>query len=148
MGIHTKVPARTTERGFLSYSEECTLSWMSTAIYLNSIRTQFDWHRRIVDSLGMNFVPTASVTETLRHMDCADVSLVLLSSNGGYALEDAAFPIKARHAGANVVVLSSDKAPDRLPECLDAWVCVSDHEDIVRERLRGFTEAKLPLLHF
>lgn len=121
---------------------------MATAIYLNPTRTQFDWHRRIIDSLGLNFVPTASVTETLRQMDGNDVSLVLLSGSAGYALEDAAFPIKARHTDTNVVVLSSTAAPERLPECLDAWVCVADHEDIVRERLRGLADVKLPSLRF
>src|SRR4051812_44412953 len=121
---------------------------MATAIYLNPARTEFAWHRRLVDSLGLKFIPTASVTETLRHMDATEVPLVLLSGSAGYVLEEAAFPIKARHAESNVVVLSSTHAPEILPECLDAWICVADHEDIVRERLRGLADVKLPSLHF
>ncbi len=112
---------------------------MPTAIYLNPVRTQFEWHRRVVDSLGLRFVNAASVTETLKYMEGKYVSLVLLSSSGGYGLEDAAFPIKARHRDTSVVVLSSERAPDRLPKYVDGWICVAEHEDIVRARLRAFS---------
>ncbi|WP_041855632.1 hypothetical protein [Candidatus Korobacter versatilis] len=116
---------------------------MATAVYFNPVRTQFDWHRRIVDSLGLHFVATASVTETLHFMEEKFVSLVLLSNSGGYGLEDAAFPIKARHTDTKVVVLASNQAPDRLPDHVDAWICVADHEDIVRERLRAFAGSEV-----
>ena len=111
---------------------------MATAVYLNPLRTQFDWHRRVVESLGLHFVPTASVTETLQQLTQTSVPLVILSSSGGYSVEEAAFTIKWRHDLTNIVVLSSNHAPERLPEPVDAWICVADHEDILRERLRPF----------
>jgi hypothetical protein len=113
---------------------------MATAIYLHPTRTCFEWHKRIIDSIGLDFVPTASVGETLKRMEANNVSLVMLSGSAGYPLDDAIFPIKARHGETKIVVLSSSQAPDRLPTHIDGWICVADHEDIVRDRLRHSLE--------
>jgi hypothetical protein len=110
---------------------------MESAIYFHPTRSSLEWHRRIVDSLGLHFVPTTSVGETLKQMESNTVPLVILSSGGGYRLDDAAFPIKARHTEAKIVILSPTQAPERLPSHVDAWICVADHEDIVMSRLKG-----------
>lgn len=109
---------------------------MATAIYLHPASSSFEWHRRIVDSIGLNFLSTTTVGETLHQMESTAVPLVMISSSEGYAVDDAAFPIKARHGEAKVVILSSTHAPDRLPSHIDAWICVAEHEDIVRSRLK------------
>jgi hypothetical protein len=108
---------------------------MATAIYLHPASSSSEWYRRIVGSIGLDFVSTVSVGETLEQMDEKEVSLVILNSNGGYPLDDTVFPIKARHGDAKIVILSSNHAPDRVPSHIDAWICVADHEDIVRSRL-------------
>ena len=109
---------------------------MPTANYLHPTRTSFEWHKRIIDSIGLHFIPTASVGETLECMESTNVPLVMLSGSAGYHLDDAAFPIKARHGEAKIVILSSTQAPEQLPSHIDGWICVADHEDIVRERLK------------
>ncbi len=113
---------------------------MAAAVYYHPTRTTFDWHKRMVDSLGLEFLPTHSVGETLKEMDSHPVPLVLLSSSGGYEMDDVIFPIKARHNEARIVVLSSTQAPDHLPNDVDAWICVADHEEIVRSRLQHSLE--------
>lgn len=113
---------------------------MPAAIYLHPTRSSFEWHKRIANYLGLDFVSTASVGETLERMESSDVPLVLLSSSAGYPLGDAAFPIKARHGQTKIVILSPNHAPDRIPSQIDAWICVADHEDIVLNRLRHSLE--------
>ena len=109
---------------------------MATAIYLHpASSSSFEWYRRMVDSLGLDFVSTESVGETLSRMEERHVPLVLLSSNVRYRLDDAIFPIKARHGEAKVVVVSANSAPERVPSNIDAWICLAEHEDIVRSRL-------------
>jgi hypothetical protein len=109
---------------------------MATAIYLHPASSSSEWYRRIVGSIGLDFVSTESVGETLARMEEQTVSLVILSSSGDYRLDDAVFPIKARHGEAKIVILSSNNAPERVPSNIDAWICVADHEDIVRSRLK------------
>ncbi|HEY3929032.1 MAG TPA: hypothetical protein VGL89_11695 [Candidatus Koribacter sp.] len=113
---------------------------MATAIYYHPTRTSLDWHRRMVDSIGLDFLPTQSVGEMLKQMATKPVPLVLLTSGGGYELADVVFPIKARHGDARIVILSAMHAPDQLPDDVHAWICVADHEDIVRSRLKGSIE--------
>jgi hypothetical protein len=109
---------------------------MATALYLHPTRTSFEWHKRMLDSIGLDFAPAASVGELLERMESSNVPLVMLSSGAGYSLDDAAFPIKARHSGAKIVILSSTAAPENLSSHIDAWICVADHEEIVRSRLK------------
>jgi hypothetical protein len=109
---------------------------MATAIYLHPANSSSEWYRRIVGSIGLDFVSTESLGETLARMEEQTVSLVILSSSGDYRLNDAVFPIKARHGEAKIVILSSSKAPECVPSNIDAWICVADHEDIVRSRLK------------
>lgn len=109
---------------------------MASAIYCNPLRNSYEWHRRIVSSIGLDFIATGSIGETLEQMESRPVPLVLLSSNGGYPIEDAVFPIKARHGEAKIIVLSSSPAPDRIPSHIDAWICVAEHESILLSRLR------------
>lgn len=109
---------------------------MATAIYLHPATSSSEWYRRIVVSIGLDFVSTESVGETLARMEEQTISLVIMNSGGDYRLDDAVFPIKARHGEAKIVILSSDSAPERVPSNIDAWICVADHEDIVRSRLR------------
>ena len=109
---------------------------MATAIYLHPASSSFEWYRRIVDSIGLNLLSTTSVGETLQEMELTSVPLVLINSNTGYPLDDSVFPIKARHGDARIVILSPTQAPDRVPLHIDAWICVADHEDIVRSRLK------------
>lgn len=111
---------------------------MATAIFLHpASSSSFEWYRRMADSLGLDFVSTDSVGETLTRMEERHVPLVLLSSNVRYRLDDAIFPIKARHGEAKVVVVSANSAPERVPPNIDAWICVAEHEAIVRCRLKG-----------
>jgi hypothetical protein len=113
---------------------------MATAIYLHPTTSSFEWHRRMIDSVGLQFVPSSSVDEALEHMAEHDVSMVLLSPGAEYRMEEAVFPIKAAHGQTKVVILSPMNAPDRVPSHIDAWICVADHEEIVRSRLRQFAE--------
>ena len=113
---------------------------MATAIYLHPASTSLEWHRRMVGSVGLDFVPSSSVHEALEHMAEQDVSMVLLTPGADYRLEEAVFPIKARHGHTKVVILSATHAPDRVPSHIDAWICITDHEEIVRSRLRRFLE--------
>lgn len=109
---------------------------MPAAIYFNPRRTAMDWHHRMAISLGLDFCATSSVGETLEHMESTTVPLVMLTVGEDYRLDEAAFTIKAFHGDAKVVVLGSTHAPDRLPPAIDAWICVAEHEEIVRNRLR------------
>jgi hypothetical protein len=113
---------------------------MAAAIYLHSASSSFEWHRRMIGSVGLEFLPTTSLGEALEQMDERQVSMVLLSPGGDYRLEETVFPIKARHGQTKVLILSPTHAPDRVPSHIDAWICITDHEEIVRSRLRRFIE--------
>jgi hypothetical protein len=108
---------------------------MPAAIYFNPRRTALDWHHRMAVSLGLEFCATSSVGETLEQMESATVPLVMLTGGAEYPLDEAAFTIKACHGDAKIIVLGSTQAPDRLPAAIDAWICVAEHEEIVRNRL-------------
>ena len=113
---------------------------MATAIYVHPPSTSIEWHRRMAGSVGLDLVPTDSIAEALEQMDMRDISMVLLSPGADYRLVDAVFPIKARHGQTKVVILSATQAPDRVPSHIDGWICVAEHEEIVRSRLRCFAQ--------
>jgi hypothetical protein len=113
---------------------------MPAAIYLHSASSSFEWHRRMIGSVGLEFLPTESLGEALEQMEERNISIVLLSPGGDYRVEEAVFPIKARHGQTKVLILSPTHAPERVPSHIDAWICITDHEEIVRSRLRRFVE--------
>jgi hypothetical protein len=107
------------------------------AIYLNAHGTPHPCHRRLLEGLGEELQHASTLDDVFVLIDQSFVPLVLLSDDAGYSIGEVTFPLKARHSLIQVAVMSTNRAPNRLPSSIDAWICVSDHEEAIRHRIRG-----------